>query len=106
MIDLANEELMSLSQAAKLLPGRTSDKVSPSTVWRWITRGCTDKDGKVVKLEAVRVGAYFCTSRQSITRFIEAINGPCEGPAPVIRAPTTRKKASEQAAAKLHAAGI
>jgi hypothetical protein len=60
-LDLLTEDLLSMTDAAKELPGRPS----ASTLFRWRTRGI-----KGVKLETVGVGGKVFTSRQAIHRFL------------------------------------
>lgn len=52
-------------EAAELL-GTTA-----RTVVRWLTTGCATR-GRVVKLEGVRVGRHFRTSKEAVARFIAA----------------------------------
>jgi hypothetical protein len=65
-LHLLTEDVVSMSQAAREVPG----KPSPSTLWRWSRRGI---DG--VTLETVKVGSRIFTSRQAVTRFLEATQG-------------------------------
>jgi hypothetical protein len=107
VINFATETLISLSQAAQLIPGRGNRKVSPNTVWRWTRDGCRAPDGTTVKLESLRIGGRFCTSREAVARFVAATTGPVEvPPAAPIRTPAQRNRGSERAARKLAAAGI
>lgn len=62
-LKILTEDVLSMSQAAKELPGRPH----VSTLWRWANRGV-----RGVKLETVCIGDRIFTSRQSLTRFIEA----------------------------------
>ena len=65
---ILSEDTLTLTQAraeiGELLGGKRPDK---TTVFRWITNGCYG-----VKLDAVRVGVQWVTSRQALTRFIVA----------------------------------
>jgi DNA-binding transcriptional regulator YiaG len=71
MIDLANESLLSLGQAASALPAsRQGSRVSPSTIWRWIVAGVTTPGGRV-QLEAIRLGGRWLTSKEALQRFAE-----------------------------------
>lgn len=63
---LMTEDVITFVQAGKELPGRPHR----STLWRWHNRGLGG-----VKLEAFRLGRVWYTSRQSLTRFIEATQG-------------------------------
>jgi hypothetical protein len=109
MIDLTKEHLLSLAQAAKLQPnGRRDRPMSLSCVFRWVLHGVRGPDGKVIRLEALRLGGRWLTSREALQRFAEAqtpcLDGAHDSPAP--RPPSTRQRASERAAAELGKAGI
>lgn len=58
---------ISFAAAAKLVPGPR--RLSPSTVYRWHSRGVGG-----VKLEAVRVAGRFYTTKEAIERFLAACN--------------------------------
>jgi hypothetical protein len=62
MIDPLSETLLTLTEAAKLLPGRPSTHL----LWRWRTSGV-----RGVKLETVLVGGRRYTNRSALERFIE-----------------------------------
>jgi Protein of unknown function (DUF1580) len=65
MIDLQNETILSIAQAAKRLPpGRNSKPTHVSTVLRWILKG-----HKGVRPEATRIGGRWVTSAEAIQRF-------------------------------------
>lgn len=67
-IDLA-EEVLSLTDAAKLLPRRRrGKKPHSSTLYRWATVGL-----RGVTLETLRVGGTLCTSREALQRFFVAL---------------------------------
>jgi hypothetical protein len=66
MIDHESEQLLSMTDAAKLLPGRPD----VATLWRWRTTGCRGH-----KLETLLFGGRRYTSREAIARFLAAING-------------------------------
>lgn len=66
MIDHETEDLLSMTAAAKLLPGRPN----VATLWRWRTSGCRGH-----KLETFLFGGRRYTSREAISRFLFAING-------------------------------
>lgn len=66
MIDHESEQLLSMTAAAKLLPGRPN----VATLWRWRTSGCRGH-----RLETILFGGRRYTSREAIARFLAAING-------------------------------
>ena len=69
MIDPNTETLVSLTEAARLLPRRRAGKKPHvSCIYRWTTVGC-----KGVILESIQVGGTRCTSRDALARFFEAL---------------------------------
>ena len=102
---LFDEELLSLMDAAKLLPATKGKPVHHSTVWRWATRGIG-----AIRLETRRVGVRFFTSREALERFTVALS---EVPPPsrqrhVSRGRSPKRRAREIAAAQeeLRKAGL
>jgi hypothetical protein len=65
-IDPLDPEVRPLAQMARSL-GRLRDErpVSPSTLWRWASRGL-----RGVRLEIVRIGGTACTTPDAIRRFL------------------------------------
>lgn len=61
------EDVLTLAQARKELASITGKRPDKATLSRWIHRGCGG-----VKLDAIRLGMQLFTSRQALTRFIEA----------------------------------
>lgn len=75
MIDISQEELITLAEAAKRLPRRRAGrKVNVSTLHRWCTRGCQG-----VRLEFLKVGGTRCTSLPALQRFFDALTERDEG---------------------------
>ena len=67
---LLREELLSLSDAARLLPRRRGGrKVHTTTLYRWTATGL-----KGVVLESLQVGGTRCTSREALGRFFARLN--------------------------------
>ena len=67
MIDNANEEILTLAQAAAELPRRRRGrKTHVSTLYRWTVSGC-----RGVILESIQIGATRATSREALQRFFE-----------------------------------
>jgi hypothetical protein len=106
MIDLATETIRSFAQLARQLPpNRPNRPVSPSTLWRWATVGCRTKDGRVVRLETVKLGGRSLSSDEALQRFADALTG--ESPeVQVVRTPTRRQRDSEAAVKRLETAGV
>jgi hypothetical protein len=62
-----SEDVLTLKQAAVELSGISGKRPDKSTIFRWISRGIGG-----VKLDGVRLGRDWLTSKQAITRFIIA----------------------------------
>jgi hypothetical protein len=71
MFDLFEEDLISLAEAGRALPGRPH----VSTLWRWVTHGIGPER---TRLETVSVGGRRYTSRQALRRFV-AVRSDCDG---------------------------
>lgn len=91
-ICIASEDLVTLPQAGRYVPGGPS----ASTIWRWHLRGIRGH-----RLEATLIGGRRYTSRQAIERFLRAING-----ASAAAPSAARLRAISAAEAELDAAGI
>jgi hypothetical protein len=87
---LEGEQMIGLPFAAGLLPARGSPgRANASTLYRWVIEGVRMRDGRRVKLEAVRIGSSYHTSREAVGRFIRAMNEPtplADEPAPPLTA--------------------
>ena len=64
---ILTEDVLTLSHARKELASITGKRPDKATLTRWIHRGCGG-----TKLDAIRLGVQLFTSRQALTRFIEA----------------------------------
>lgn len=105
MATLLTESVCSLHDAAKSLPLSHGQKpVNFTTIWRWAIKGVKSTTGERVKLEAVRLGGRWITSKEAIERFSAALTGATT-PEP-IRAPSQRTRAAEAAKKKLESIGI
>ncbi|HMN39601.1 MAG TPA: DUF1580 domain-containing protein [Phycisphaerales bacterium] len=103
----AAEEHITLSQAAKLAPGRPS----PNCVWRWCREGVRAASGKRVRLKHVRFGSRIYTTRQWLAAFGLALaeadaahferneqpQDRDDGQSPLRRARRSRRKATDEA---------
>ncbi|MBX7133783.1 MAG: DUF1580 domain-containing protein [Fimbriimonadaceae bacterium] len=95
-------EGISLSQAAKQIPGSGGKGLDPSTCFRWTQTGARSATGERVKLEFLRVGGRIVTSQAAVRRFLLALTkGTKNDPAPAPRTPAQRRKAVEKAEKKL-----
>ena len=69
-INLEDEQLLSLADAARALPRlRGRKRVHVSTLHRWVLRGV-----RGVRLEATRLGRTLVTSREALQRFSDRLN--------------------------------
>jgi hypothetical protein len=121
-IDLSTERALTLREAAKLIPSsRKGRPTHISRVVRWITEGSRSADGRVVYLEALRLGGHWITSVEAIQRFGEALalyrstaasagkQSGLSGPDPrtaTARTTATRRRSAERAARELERIGI
>jgi hypothetical protein len=110
LTEIQSGEGLSLSGAGRLFPGHRGGKsVDPSTVFRWVTKGTRATGGCAVKLEAVRVGTRWLTSKGAVARFVFALTsaaGTNSIPqSPPSRTPSARRRAAKVAAAKLERMG-
>ena len=95
-MQILQENMLTLPQAAKLIPGRSGTGVGVSTVWRWVLTGCRGQ-----RLESCMVGGSRMTSQEAIERFLAAINGTTPA-----QLPANRQAAIAKAERELSAAGI
>jgi hypothetical protein len=97
MIDVANEQLLTFSEAARMLPGH----VHASTLHRWRLCGV-----RGLKLETVIVGGRRYTSREAIVRFSAAVTEARDGLPSPVRTPHQRQQSIARADHELEQAGI
>ena len=97
MIDISTENLITISEAARRLPGR----VAFSTIWRWALQGV-----RCVRLETTVIGGRRYTSIEAMQRFSERCLAAANGePAPT-RTAKQREREIAAAEAVLDEAGI
>ena len=106
-IDPTSEKLLSLTEAARVVPAIDGKRPHVSTLWRWIRKG-----SRGVRLGHARVGNRMCTSREALARFYVELAQADVPPTTVApRQPTKRTARSREreiakAEATLAAAGI
>jgi hypothetical protein len=101
-IDPTNETLVSLADAARLLPRRRGGrKVHTSTCYRWTVSGC-----KGVLLESVQIGGTRCTSKEALARFFQRLTEANASTRESPRSPARRRRAAEQAEQQLEREGV
>ena len=99
-IDPLRETLISLSDAAKLLPARRGGKrPHVSCLYRWTVSGC-----KGAILESLQCGGTRVTSKEALSRFLEALTYGVHRP--TVRSPLKRERAVERAVQALEAEGV
>lgn len=75
MISFATERLLTMGEAARMLPRfRQGKRVDITTIFRWALRGV-----KGVKLETIQIGGRKCTSAEALQRFFEALTVQAAG---------------------------
>jgi len=106
MIDIFSDSTLTLSQASKILPtGRNGARPHLSTLIRWIQHGAKAPDGHAVKLEAVRFGEKWLTSREAVARFVEELT-PRLDDRQLPRTPNRQRREAERASRELDKLGI
>lgn len=90
-------EGVTLGQVARSLPGHRDNKtLHPTTILRRILRGTKTPDGRTVRLEGVRDGNRWLSSRGAVARYVAALT-PVTNPEPK---PVARTTSASQAAAQ------
>ncbi len=98
MFDVCRETPISLTAAAKTLPGQPHI----ATLHRWRLRGV-----RGVRLETVLVGGRRFTTQEALQRFFSATTAATNGgESPEVRTNKSRQQAIERAEAELREAGI
>lgn len=96
MIDLRTEHVELINELAR------ENHSHASTFIRWITKG-----SRGVRLEAIRLGGRWFSSRAALQRFAQALT-PLPGNDPALRPPTPsqQKRGSQKAAEELRKLGF
>jgi hypothetical protein len=97
MIDPETEDVISLTDAAKSLPGRPNI----TTIWRWRNRGV-----RGVKLETFLQGGRRMTSREALSRFFAATTAAADGEPIRSETPRQRERAIERAEKRAAELGV
>lgn len=70
MLDIRNENIVSLNEAARALPRRRGGKKPHvATLYRWAQYGC-----RGVVLETCQIGGTKCTSLEALQRFVDRLS--------------------------------
>lgn len=94
MIDISSETMLTLHEAAAIVPGRPSI----CTLWRWRVRGLKGR-----KLESIAIGGKIYTSVEALQRFAVQYGG---NDTPKIRTPKQRERDILRAEKYLRDAGV
>ncbi|HKA06661.1 MAG TPA: DUF1580 domain-containing protein [Gemmataceae bacterium] len=102
---LTEEGLIGMVEAAASMGTfRGGRPCHPSTIARWSTKGIRLANGEILKLEVLRCGNSFRTSKAALRRFVEAQQDTSAIDPP--RTPTERRRANDRAAAELAEMGV
>src|SRR5262245_46620606 len=107
-INLTTETTIRIQEAARIAgTGRHGKPIHVSTVLLWILRGVPGPRGERIRLEAMRLGGHWITSREALQRWAERLTPALDGePVPLPRSPSQRRRASERAGKALERHGI
>ena len=98
---------LSLAQAARLLPaGRGGRPVHVATLGRWIATGSHSGDGEVVRLQAVRMGSRWLTTREWLDDFARRLTPSFRGASTPSDAAALPRRDRRQTSRELDAAGF
>jgi hypothetical protein len=101
MINLLDEDTIRLYEAAHI------SGTHFTSVYRWVLRGLPNAEGQRIRLEAIRIGRAWITSRQALQRFAERLTPRLDdAPVSLPRSASKRRRASEKAAQVLERGGI
>jgi hypothetical protein len=108
MIDLTAERPIPLAEAAEIVPpARSGKRTHFTTLLRWVLKGAKAPDGTLVRLEALRVGGRWMTSREALQRFALALTPRLDaGDRPAPRTPGQRRRDDARAAKELERGGL
>ena len=62
-------DILTLSQAARIVPALGGHHVHPSTLWRWCRIGVKARNGRRVKLRHGRLGRRVVIPREALDEF-------------------------------------
>lgn len=72
---LLSEELIPVQELPALLPPSASGRrLHRAAVWRWVRDGLKSVDGSRVRLQALRMGRRWVTSKQAVARFFRRLS--------------------------------
>lgn len=92
MIDALSEKVLSLSQAARLVPEIDGKRLHASSLWRYCRKGL-HRGGRRIFLDYVRIGGRVVTTRESLAAFFNAL---AEADREYDKADTREREAAQQ----------
>src|SRR5260221_7141158 len=96
--DFFPEEQFSLPRIARALPSNRSGKpMAPSSLIRWITKGCPGPEGVKVYLEAIKRPYGWTTSLAALKRFYAKLQPHLQQEPNLPRTPSQRQPQSHHA---------
>jgi hypothetical protein len=103
LTEIQSGDGLSLYAVGRLFPGhRGGASVSPATVFRWVKKGTRIPNGRIVRLEAVRIGNRWLTSRNALARFVATLTAASDvAPTPPSRSSSQSARASQAAEREL-----
>jgi hypothetical protein len=109
VLDLTTETPLPLKDACALIPpARRGRRTHLSTILRWVLQGARSPSGERVRLEAVRLGSRWVTSREALQRFAERLTPQAheDAPHPAPRTPASRRRAADRVGRELERLGM
>jgi len=104
-IDIASEQVVTLTDACKHLPQRRGGKrPALPTLYRWTNEGT-----RGIRLEYTMIGSTRCTSLEALQRFFDRLTAAAEADQPQVPPATlsrSRQRQIEAAERRLAQAGI
>jgi hypothetical protein len=80
MFDLATEIPIPLAAATALVPpARKGKRTHFQTLLRWVVHGAKGPAGAMIRLDAIRIGGRWMTSREALQRFAERLTPKLDG---------------------------
>jgi hypothetical protein len=80
---ILDEQLMSPAEIARMFPPRRAGRpIHATTVTRWIVDGVELPDGTRIRLDGVRCGSHWWSSREALNRFCAAQSVGVQAPQP------------------------
>jgi hypothetical protein len=105
--DFLPSDLLTLPEAAALVPSARAPRTAKTTLMRWVRDGVRLPDGTRLRLKALRVGAKWCVTRTWLTQFFDALTAARQPgvPLPMPRSPRKRDAAVRRAEKRLEEIG-